>query len=105
MDINIVDVIKKIKPGIVKVLNKFWQNLYLLMILLLVLDLVLGGIFFSKYYLRKEEKPQKYISIKINENLIEEFSLEYQNREKIFKEIEKKEYLDPFQGIIPEEID
>ena len=99
MDVNIVDVIKKIKPGIVKVLNKFWQNLYLLMILLLVLDLVLGGIFFSKYYFEKEEKPQKYIPIKVNEDLIEEFSLEYQNREKIFNKVEKKEYLNPFQRI------
>lgn len=102
MDIGI----DKIKKLLNKLLNKFWHNLFLILIFLLLLDLILGGIFFQKFYLGAQEKePQIILPLKINQVLLEKFSFQYSKRESIFKESEEKEYPDPFQGIIAEEID
>ena len=103
---NIITIIKKVKNTVIKILKKLWQNLILLMIFFLVLDLIFGGIFFFKYYLlAKEKEPQVYIPLKINQTLMEKFSSEWQNREKIFKAAEEKEYPNPFQEIPSEKID
>lgn len=102
MDIKI----DKIKKPLIKLLKKFWKNLFLILIFLLLLDLILGGIFFQIFYLRAQEKePQIILPLKINQVLLEKFSSQYSERESIFKESENKEYPDPFQGIIAEEID
>ena len=96
---NITTILKKIKSGAIKILKKLWYNLILLMLFLLILDLIFGGIFFFKYYfLAKEKEPETYIPLRINKALMENFSAEFQKREKIFNNTEKKEYPDPFQG-------
>lgn len=95
--------ISKIKENLNKVLKKFWQNLFLILILLLVLDLILGGIFFWKYYLRAQEKePQVILPLKINQALMEKVSEKWAEREAIFGKAAEKEYSDPFRGTISE---
>jgi len=92
-------VVKKIKDIIVKILKKLWQNLIVLMIFLLILDLIIGGIFFFKYYLlAKEKEPETYIPLRINNALMENFSAKFQERENNFNAAESKEYTDPFQS-------
>ncbi|MBZ9572716.1 hypothetical protein KJA17_00770 [Patescibacteria group bacterium] len=98
--------INKVKENLIELLKKFWQNLFLILILLLVLDLILGGIFFWKYYLRPQEKELQIIPpLKISQGLMEKVSGEWARRESIFKEAEEKEYPDPFRGALPEKID
>jgi len=92
--------ISKSKEKLLKLLKKFWQNLFLVLILLLVLAFALGGIFFWKYYLRvQEEKAPLYVKpLKINQVLMEKVSGEWVQRETISKTAEEKQYPDSFRG-------
>ena len=95
--------IKKIKKVLNKILKKLWQNLFLILIFLLFLDLIIGGIFFWKYYLLvKKEEPQIYIPLGINQALLEKVSSGWEEREAAFKTAQKKEYPNPFHEIQPE---
>lgn len=77
-------------------LYKIWQNLWLILVLLLIIDFTIGGFLFFRYCF-KQEKIGDYSPISINQNLVNSFLFEYQNRESFFKKIETKTYLDPFQ--------
>jgi hypothetical protein len=95
--------IGKIKRGWKKIIKKFSQNLFLFLIFLLLLDLALGGIFFWKYYLKMTKKETKIIpSLKINQVLMDQFSLAYQEREKLFELAKQKQYFDLFRGLVSE---
>ncbi|MDI6883308.1 MAG: hypothetical protein QMC93_02435 [Patescibacteria group bacterium] len=91
--------IAKIKKIISKVLKEFWQNLFLVLIFLLILDLIIGGIFFFEYYL-KEKRGEFQVppALKINQNLLNKFSSDWQDREINFERAKEKEYLDPFRS-------
>lgn len=89
----------KIKESLLALLKKLWRNLFLMMILLLLLDLILAGILFNKYYLKVEqEKVQPPIPLKINENLLNQFSSEWQRREEVFQAAASRPYPNLFQG-------
>jgi len=98
---------KKIKEKLSKILKRFWQNLFLVLALLLLLDLILGGIFFWQYCFRTQEEKVPYFvkPLKINQALMEKVSEEWTKRESIFQEALEKEYPDPFRGIGLEKID
>lgn len=85
----------KIKNFLIKGLKKVWQNLFLLLAILLFLDLMITIIFFFKYSFQKE-KLENRSSLKINESLMKNFSLDNQKREAIFQEAKNKTYPDIF---------
>lgn len=90
---------KKIKIKIKKFFKKFWQNLTLLFLLILILDLVFVGFLFFKYYFKKEEKSFFFSELKINQNIFQKLSLEWEKRIKIYEQIPKNKYSDPFLKI------
>ena len=84
---------EKIKKGVINILKKFSQNLWLFLVFLLILDLLFGGIFFWKYYLQaKAREVQRAAYLRINQALMERFSEEWAQRERIFQQAETKEY-------------
>ena len=92
--------IKKIKEVFKKITEKVWQNLFLILIFLLGLDLILGGIFFWKYYFKKAGENIKTLpSLKINQALVEKILPKWKERDKNFEKALEKQYLDLFQGI------
>lgn len=96
---------KIIKKELLKILQKLSQNLFLVLVFLLVLDLIIGGLFFWKYYLKAQAREIMLPPVlKINQALLNKFSSQYLKREKIFQAAETKQYPDPFQGIIIEEV-
>jgi hypothetical protein len=94
---------EKIKIVLKRIFQRFGKNLFSLLILLLVLDLLLGGIFFWKYCLKKgEERFQLPPPLKINQALLKKFSSDFAKREAVFKSIPQKQYPDPFRGLLTE---
>lgn len=92
------NIIFKIKKSLVKTAEKMWQDVYLLFFLFLILDIIIGFGFFLKYYLY-QEKIEAYPLPKINQDLLNDFSAEFQKREQNFKNADNKTYSDPFKGI------
>ncbi len=90
-------IIFKIKKGLIKTLKKIWQNVFLLLFLFLILDLIIGVGFFLKYY-SEQEKPEDYSILRVNQDLLDNFSSEFQKREENFKNTENKTYLDLFRA-------
>lgn len=95
--------IEKIKKVLGKVLGKFWHNIFLILILLLALDLILGGICFLRYYLKVpgKELPSTQV-LKINQGLLEEVSSRLAEKEAIFKKAKDKKYPDLFRTTFSE---
>ena len=82
--------------------KRIFENLVLLLATLLLIDLIIGGIFFWKYYLKViKEKPKIIPPFKINQTLLNQFSNTYQKRQELFEEIKKKEYFDIFKPVSP----
>ena len=96
---------KKIKNVLLRIMNKFWHKLFLILIILLILDLLIGVILFSCYCSNiKQEEAKFYLPLEINEGLVNRLSSEYQAREEIFNQAKEKIYLDFFKGVESEEI-
>lgn len=74
------------------------QHFFISLGLVLILDLVLAGIFFWNCCL-KEKTIQPLPSLKINQQALEKISFGLNRKEAIFKQIEQKDYPDPFRGI------
>ena len=95
---------REIKEGLSQTLKKISSNLLLVLVLFLVLDLVLGGIFFWQYYLKAEkEEPQVILPLKINQALLQRFSSAWQEREELFGQAALKQYPELFNLTLSEE--
>ena len=77
-------------------LTIIWKNLILILFFLLILDIVIGGIFFWKYSINPQQKKQTISSLTINKNLVEKISDEWTKRDSLFENAVEKEYPDPF---------
>lgn len=91
----------KIKKSTAKLLKKFWQNLFLMMLLLFLLDLIFGWLLLYRYYLKIEETVQIPSPLKINEVLLNQFSSQWVSREEVFRAADEKQYPNPFRSRIP----
>lgn len=89
--------IKKIEKELEKIGKKFWQTPFLILVFLLILDLIIGVVFFLKYYFLSPGEFF-YRPLKIHQNLIKSFSQEYQKRELLFEKAQQKVYPELFQG-------
>ncbi len=91
---------KNIKKIFFKILNKFWQNLFLILIALLLLDAIIGAFYFF-HYSSKVEKEESgfYLPLDVNRNLIDNLLADYQKRQILFEDAKEKTYPDLFQKI------
>ncbi len=90
---------KKIKQGVRNIFKKLFQKIYLIFVLLVILNLILGEFFFWKYYLKAEEKEIEIpSSLKIDQTLLNKFSLNQREREELFKAALNKDYPELFSS-------
>lgn len=92
---------KTIKKGLLGALRKLGKHLPLVLIFLICLDLILGGFFFWKYYIKGGEREIVMSPpLMINRGLLNNLSAKYAEKEKVSQIAEAKTYLDSFSGIV-----
>jgi len=92
---------EKIKQFFKKTPRVLGEHSFLTFFGLLLIALILGGLIFYKYsFLAGNEKPEvSEQPLKFKEETYQEVLKVWQEREKEFKEIDLKEYQDPFEEI------
>jgi len=92
--------LKKFLNSLKNLKKRIFENLVLLLVTLLLIDLIIGGIFFWRYYLKViKEELEITPSLKINQTLLNQFSNTYQKRQELFEEAKEKEYFDIFRPL------
>lgn len=89
--------IKKVKDFLLNIPKILVQHLFMTLFFLLILDLILTGVLFYKYYLQKEDLEFQSQVFGLNERLLNNVLEEWQEREEIFKSVDSKQYLDLFR--------
>lgn len=89
--------IKKIKDFFPKIPRILVEHFFITLFFLLILDLILTGVLFYKYYLQKKDLEFQVQVLGLNEKLLDDVLEEWQKREEIFKVVDSKEYLDLFR--------
>ena len=89
--------IKKIRDFLPKIPRILVQHFFVTLFFLLILDLILTGVLFYKYYLQKKDLELQVQTLGLNEKLLNDILEEWQKREEIFKSVDSKQYLDLFR--------
>jgi len=89
--------IKKIKDLLSKIPRILVEHFFTTLFFILILDLILTGVLFYKYYLQKKDLEFQVQVLGLNEKLLNDVLEEWQRREEIFKVVDSKEYLDLFR--------
>ena len=89
--------IKKIRDFLPKIPRILVQHFFITLFFLLILDLILTGVLFYKYYLQKKDLELQVQTLGLNEKLLNDILEEWQKREEIFKSVDSKQYLDLFR--------
>ena len=89
--------IKKIRDFFPKIPKILVERFFITLFFLLILDLILTGVLFYKYYLQKKDLEFQVQTLGLNEKLLDDVLEEWQKREEIFKAVDSKEYLDLFR--------
>lgn len=89
--------IKKIKDFFPKIPKILVEHFFVTLLCFLILDLILTGVLFYKYYLQKKDLEFQVQILKLNERIFDDVLEELQRREEIFKAVDSKEYLDLFR--------
>ena len=89
--------IKKVKDFLLNIPKILVQHFFRTLFFLLILDLILTGVLFYKYYLQKEDLEFQSQVFGLNERLLNNVLEEWQEREEIFKSVDSKQYLDLFR--------
>jgi len=89
--------IKKIRDFLPKIPRILVQHFFITLFFLLILDLILTGVLFYKYYLQEKDLELQVQTLGLNEKLLNDILEEWQKREEIFKSVDSKQYLDLFR--------
>jgi hypothetical protein len=89
--------IKKVKDFLSNIPKILVGHFFMTLFFLLILDLILTGVLFYKYYLQKEDLEFQSQVFGLNERLLNNVLEEWQEREEIFKSVDSKQYLDLFR--------
>jgi len=89
--------IKKIRDFLPKIPRILVQRFFITLFFLLILDLILTGVLFYKYYLQEKDLELQVQTLGLNEKLLNDILEEWQKREEIFKSVDSKQYLDLFR--------
>ena len=95
--ISLKSKIKEIRDFLPKIPRILVQHFLITLFFLLILDLILMGVLFYKYYLQKEDLEFQSQVFGLNEKLLSDVLEEWQEREEIFKSVDSKQYLDLFR--------
>jgi len=97
------DKIKKILKRLPRILG---EQAFLTFLVLLFFSLIFGGLIFYKYLILAEKKEPEILEkpLFFKENLYQKVLAEWEEREKNFEQAKLKEYPNPFQEPIPEEL-
>lgn len=94
---------KAIKKGLVALFKKISQNLFLVLLFLLLLDAVLGWLFFWKYYLKSDEANVQITQpVKLNQALKTKTFSVWEEKEAASLAAKTKTYPDPFNLALKE---
>ncbi len=89
--------IKKIKDFLLNIPKILVKHFFITLFFLLILDLILTGVLFYKYYLQKRDLEFQSQVFGLNEKLLNNVLEEWQEREETFKSVDSKQYLDLFR--------
>ena len=94
--------INKIKKELKPILNVFWQKLFLVLILFIVIDLLIGSLFFYSYYVKaQEEESAAPLLLGVNQVMLEGVFSKWDEKEVKFKEAISGEFPDFFRENVP----
>jgi len=89
--------IKKIKDFLPKIPRILVERFFITLFFLLILDLIIMGVLFYKYYLQEKDLEFQVQVLGLNEKLLDGVLEKWQEREEIFKSVDSKQYLDLFR--------
>ena len=89
--------IKEIRDFLPKIPGILVQHFFITLFFILILDLILTGVLFYKYYLQERDLEFQIQVLGLNEKLLDGVLEEWQKREEIFKAVDSKQYLDLFR--------
>jgi len=97
--------ILKFKTAAIKIAGKIWEKIGMFLVLFLILDLIIAGIFFLNHRARLSEERGPYLSLLINKGLSQQFFSNRIERAKEFQNMPDKEFRDLFREIAEETIE
>ncbi len=87
----------KIKKLFKKALSAVWRKIFLALILLLLIDVLIVGLFVWRYYFEREDMSMMARPpLRVNQILINQFAGEWNDNLEHFNKALNKEYLNPF---------
>lgn len=93
-----------IKKGFKRVLNVFWQNLFLVLIVLMVIDLGLGALFFYVYYSKAQaEDVEIPLTLTVNRAMMEDVFSKWDEKELQRQQALTREFPELFRKAAPPE--
>ena len=97
-------ILQKIKEHAQLCLKYIWRNIASAAVLFLLIVLLAFGLVFWQCYLSREASSSfQAETLQINQQLLNDFSADWQARENQFEQASQKQYLDPFRReAIPE---
>jgi len=96
MKLNLDKIGKEVKL----MLNVFWQKLFLVLILFIVINFLIAGVFFYVYYVKaQKERPVSPLLLSINQVLLESVFSKWDEKEIEFQEAMSHEFPNVFREI------
>lgn len=96
MKLNIDKIKKEFKP----ILNVFWRRLFLVLILFVVIDFLIAGLFFYVYYVKvQEEESVAPLFLSVNQVLLESVFSKWDDKEVKFQTAISREFPNLFREI------
>jgi len=93
---------KKIKKELKSILNVFWQRLFLVLLLFILIDFLIAGLFFYVYYVKAQEKePVAPLLLNVNQVLLEGVFSKWDEKEVEFQKAISREFPNLFREIAP----
>ena len=89
--------IKNVKRFFSKILDTFANHLFLIFLLLLLLDSILIGYLFFKYSTQEDVLFFQGYSVGLDQEVFNNVSREWGDREKLFEMVDPNKYLDLFR--------
>jgi len=94
--------IKKIKKQFKPILNVFWQKLFLILILFIVIDFLIAGLFFYVYYQKAQlVEPVSPLLLSVNQVLLDSVFSKWDEKEVKFQTAISREFPNLFREITP----
>jgi len=89
--------LQSIKEGTKNILFFFWQRLALVFVIFVLIDLIIGALFFWQYYFRTQNGAlMTPDGVSIEKNLASQLLEKWTERDQFFEQAPQKDRPDPF---------